>query len=149
MPSIKLHVTPKDRSQISNGFSNPLPHLLHTPSGLALLEIQGTINLPIPELSSHEENGNNGRTLIGRLVFPDYTEGDPSESRTWMKRAYLYVGRHQRMTGEVKKLINPMAVIRKRLAHDMDDEGDDDLEIVDVVYYKVLFSTRPEPVSSD
>ncbi len=25
---------------------NPLPSLLHTPSGLALLELQGTINLP-------------------------------------------------------------------------------------------------------
>lgn len=60
-----------------------------------------------------------------------------------MKTAHLYVGKYQRLTGEVKKLANPVAVIRKR------DEGEtngEELEIVEIVYWKVVFSGRPEPV---
>ncbi len=149
MPSIPLHLPPTDWSQIFNGSANPLPQLLHTPSGLALLEIQGTINLPIPESSTHEPDTSGGKTSIGRFVFPDYEKDDESDTKTWMKRVYLYVGHHQRLTGEVKKLVNPMAVIRKRTTRETDDGKNEELEIVEVVYYKVLFSSRPEPVSSD
>lgn len=71
-----------------------------------------------------------------------------------MKTVHLYIGRHQRLTGEVKKLTKPLAVIRRR---DMstetrrEDQGGDaahgeELEIVELVYYKLLFSSRPEPV---
>jgi chromosome transmission fidelity protein 8 len=148
MPSIPLHLTPTEGTQNLNGSPDPLPQLLQTPSGLALLEIQGTINMPTPEPSSHEHD-TGGKTSIGRLVFPDYVKDDPTGSKSWMKRVYLYVGRHQRLTGEVKKLVNPVAVIRKRIGDDIDDGGIEDLEIVEVVYYKVLFSSRPEPVSSD
>lgn len=69
-----------------------------------------------------------------------------------MKKVYLYVGKHQRLTGEVKKLVKPLAVVRK-----IDGSGEDgnersgskkgeELEIVDVVKFKVLFSGRPEPM---
>lgn len=105
--------------------------------------------MPIPEPSSQEPDTYSGKTSIGRLVFPDYVKDDQSGSKSWMKRAYLYVGRHQRLTGEVKKLVNPMAVIRKRIGDRIDDRGNEELEILEVVYYKVLFSSRPEPVSSD
>ena len=65
-----------------------------------------------------------------------------------MKTVLLYVGRHQRLTGEVKKLPKPVAVIRRREAAGASTgaEAGDELEIVDVVYYKILFSSRPEPV---
>ena len=149
MPSVPLHLPATDGSQSLNGATNPLPQLLHTPSGLALLEIQGTINMPIPELSSVEGYVGDRRTSVGRLIFPDYVQSDLSDSKAWMNRVYLYVGRHQRLTGEVKKLVNPMAVIRKRALDQTSDVDNDDLEIVDVVYYKVLFSSRPEPVSSE
>ena len=149
MPTIPLHIAPADRSQTPHGSSNPLPQLLHTPSGLALLEIQGTINMPNVEISSDEQDGRGERTSVGRLVFPDYIKDDPSGSKSWMKRVYLYVGRHQRLTGEVKKLPNPVATIRKRQVDAGRDGENEELEIVDIVYYKVLFSSRPEPVSSD
>lgn len=58
-----------------------------------------------------------------------------------MKRVHLYVGLHQRLTGEVKRLPRAVAVIRKR-----DDGAEDELEVVELVYWKVLFSSRPEPV---
>lgn len=65
-----------------------------------------------------------------------------------MKRVYLYIGRYQRLTGEVKKLDKPMAVIRRRAQPDDSNAAEaEELEIADIVYYKLLFSSRPEPVS--
>ena len=89
-------------------------------------------------------------TSIGRLIFPDYTHTDSDGSTAWMKRVYLYVGRHQRLTGEVKKLPNPMAVIRRKdnFPDTSADVGDEELEIVEIVYHKILFSSRPEPVGN-
>lgn len=137
---------------------NLLPKLLHTPAGLALLELQGTINLPEhdDENAFGVSTGFEGKrviekeTPIGRLVFPDYVEGE--EGAGWMKRVYLYVGKHQRLTGEVKKLPRAMAVIRKRGGgagkEGMDVDGQEELEIVEVIKFKILFSTRPEPVGT-
>lgn len=66
-----------------------------------------------------------------------------------MKKVYLYVGCFQRLTGEVKKLPKPVAVIRRRprRSEDGDDDGGgEELEVVEVVKYKILFASRPEPV---
>lgn len=68
------------------------------------------------------------------------------------------------MAGEVKELAKPLAVIKRREkrggkfddggAMDVDgaDGGDDaepqdELEIVDIVRYKLLFTNRPEPAN--
>ena len=66
-----------------------------------------------------------------------------------MKRVHLYVGQHQRLTGEAKKLPNPVAVIRKRDSREASPEGKGkgkELEIAEIVYFKLIFSSRPEPV---
>lgn len=127
--------------------SNPFPPLLHTPAGLALLELQGTINLPHPDEAIH----------IGRIDFPDYKPDaitfDPA-STAWMKRVYLFVGQHQRLTGEVKKLPRAVAVVRRREEHAEGEGGGDgaaqqqELEVVEIVKYKIMFSSRPEPVGT-
>lgn len=146
MPSIPIHPLPPSSSS-RPAETNPLPSLLHTPSGLALLELQGTINMPEPDLSLSDGHD----TPIGRLVFPDYSPSDPADSTAWMKRVHLYVGKHQRLTGEVKKLPNPMALIQRRGGNGEDmevDGGGEELEIVELVRWKILFSSRPEPVGS-
>lgn len=76
------------------------------------------------------------------------------------------------MTGEVKELSNPVAVIQKRPRRDIGKgngkgegemdvdseqvaapssegvEGDElELEIVEIIRYKLLFKSRPEPVN--
>jgi chromosome transmission fidelity protein 8 len=85
-------------------------------------------------------------------MFPDYSPQTTSPDDTkWMKRVYLYVGRYQRMTGEVKKLAQPLALVQKRKTHPDDDrtaesEGEE-LEIVEIIKYKLLFKNRPEPVN--
>jgi chromosome transmission fidelity protein 8 len=110
MPSITVH--PAEPSQSQTQSIKSLPQILQTPSGLAIVEIQGTLHAP-PDAE------------VGSLVFPP--DG---------KRVYLYVGRFQRLTGEIKKLPKPLAVLRKR----------DDLEVVEVIHHKILFMSRPEPV---
>lgn len=146
--------------------ANPLPHLLHTPSGLAILELQGSINLP--EHAAHDSSAEHGErqgkgyireTAIGRLVFPDYDHAAGKGDTDWMKRVYLYVGKHQRLTGEVKKLPKALAVLRKAGKkggsesgqREVEEQGNfdgEELEIVEIVKWKILFSQRPEPVGT-
>jgi len=86
-----------------------------------------------------------------------------------MKKAYFYVGGNQRLAGEVKKLGKPYAVVGLRRGggdgdavmggvggdgDGMRDEGEgeaeaEELEILQVVKYKVVFSSRPEPVGGE
>ena len=143
MPSVTLHTTPLPTPQTPN----PLPNLLHTPSGLAILEIQGTINFPTPTSETSIE------TSVGRLEFPLYSANNSTTDEKWMKKVYLYVGQYQRLVGEVRKLAKPLAVIRKRQGvpdgNVMEgvEEVEEELEIVEVVRFKVVFQGRPEPVS--
>ncbi|KAL7936023.1 Ctf8 domain-containing protein [Trichoderma chlorosporum] len=127
--------------------TNPLPTLLQTPSGLAILELQGSINLP---------QGAQGETLkdveVGRLEFPDYSPD--AIGTAWMKRVHMYIGQHQRLTGEVKKLPKALAVVRKRQNRMLESsagpymEEGDNLEVVEIVKYKLMFASRPEPVGT-
>lgn len=153
MPSVKLHPRPSlpgnkaTATAPSTPAPNPLPTLLQTPSGLAILELQGTINVPGNEDEDMEGTPTNidpasaFETPIGKLMFPDYSTLNPDDTK-WMKRAYLYVGRYQRMTGEVKKLPLPLAVVQK---HPSEAE---ELEVVEIVRYKIFFKSRPEPVNN-
>lgn len=106
----------------------------------------------MPLLEPNTEQSEVHQTPIGRLLFPDYTASESGEGR-WMKRVHLYVGRHQRLTGEVKKLPKPMAIFRRGAQTRNGSrtvEGaaalEDDLEITEIVRYKIVFSSRPEPV---
>jgi chromosome transmission fidelity protein 8 len=163
MPSINLHTTPHSSSAPPTT-TNPLPTLVKTPSGLALLEIQGTVHAPFPTPS---EDTTPTQTNIGRLEFPLYDPTSSSAEGTWMKKVYLYVGKHQRLPGEVKKLPKAMAVLRKRnyvveteqeyrmrLARAAPRRGDsedvnEDLEIAEIVRWKIIFAGRPEPVGGE
>ena len=87
-------------------------------------------------------------TSIGHLVFPNYSSASSPEDTAWMKKVYLYVGKHQRLTGEVKKLAKPLGVVRRKNRAEAGGqmEHSDELEIVEVVSWKIVFSSRPEPV---
>ncbi|KAK0626219.1 chromosome transmission fidelity protein 8 [Immersiella caudata] len=161
-PTITLH--PRQPSPPSN--PNPLPPLLHTPFGLAILELQGTINFTFPSSPSPSDDADADAdpdkpaippNQIGHLIFPEYNPDalDPS-STAWMKRVYMHVGEHQRLMGEVKKLVKPLAVVRGRgrgRGRGKDDGaevegGVEELEVVDLVRFKIVFAQRPEPVTT-
>ncbi|KAK3304367.1 Ctf8-domain-containing protein [Chaetomium strumarium] len=149
---VPLH-PPSSSPSSSSPFANPLPALLHTPSGLALLELQGTINLPpsvLHEPSSESDDASEAPPVpIGRLHFPEYHPGTKDDT-AWMKRVWMYVGNHQRMLGEVKKLPRALAVLRRRsdprVVEGEGEKKEEELEVVEVVKYKIVFSSRPEPV---
>ena len=145
MPSIPLHPP----QPLSSTCTSPLPSLLHTPTGLALLEIQGQLH------TSNTPSSSSAHSIdIGRLEFPLYevpsnhAPFNPAEDARWMKKVYLYVGAHQRLTGELRALPKAIAILRKRegTGNDGREEGKEELEIVEIVKYKILFAGRPEPV---
>lgn len=153
--SVTLHPsTPGPSATAAPG--NPLPQLLQTPSGLALLELQGTINLPAEE-GDGEGSQQQPHISIGRLDFPDYRPDSitfDASSTAWMRRVYMYVGQHQRLTGEVKKLPRAVGVVRRRQQEGsgagaaVGEDRAEELEVVEIVKYKIVFSSRPEPVGT-
>jgi chromosome transmission fidelity protein 8 len=110
-------------------------------------------------LDNSLESSTSHDTDVGRIVFPHYI---PSmlgeEDLRWMKQVYLYVGKHQRLIGEVKRLGKPVAVLRKRATEEttvgMDDienkgvfeKTGEELQVVEIIMFKILFAGRPEPV---
>ena len=143
MSLVRIHPPAEGRDAVPS----PLPQLIQTPSGLALLELQGIINLPQDSQGEILANVD-----IGSLHFPDYVPG--AEGSAWMKRAHLFVGQHQRLTGEVKKLPKAMAIVRKRENRILQNsagsytEPGENLEVVEIVKYKLIFANRPEPVGT-
>ncbi|KAI6245380.1 hypothetical protein HI914_06401 [Erysiphe necator] len=167
------------RGQTPRLISNSLPQLLRIPSGLALLELQGALNIPASHDTIEVDNAIDGDCddpqgvglkselnsrsspkglLIGRLLFPDYDENDACNT-AWMKKVYLYVGSYQKLTGEVTKLPKAIAVVQKKKSNTQEridvitgneemEKTSVQLEIVDIIKYKILFSNRPEPVSN-
>ncbi|KEY66983.1 hypothetical protein S7711_05103 [Stachybotrys chartarum IBT 7711] len=135
----KLHPRPQDATAPTT--LNPLPKLLQTPSGLALLELQGAINQP------HDAEGELVPDVeIGRLDFPDHDPSAPDDA-AGARRVHMYIGQHQRLAGEVRKLPKAIAVVRRRRGGEAGEQGDD-LEVVEIVKHKLLFSNRPEPVGT-
>lgn len=140
MPSIPIH-PPSEQQAINDGNNNPLPSLLHTPAGLAMIELQGTV------LSEHEQGNSDvaNALRLGKLIFPEADDGGAWDS----KKVFLFVGSspertHQRMVGEVKKLTKPVAVLRRRVTADAD--AGDEVEIAEIIQHKILFHHRPEPM---
>lgn len=145
MPAIELVRNYETGEQSAE---NPLPKILQTPLGLAIIEIQGTIHAPLAEDPGTDNNGEAMASTIhvGRLEFPLY-DGSSAEG-PWMKSVYLYVGKHQRLTGEIKKLAKPLMVLSttKTDIQPALDSTEGQLGINAVIRHKILFSSRPEPV---
>lgn len=159
-----------------------LPKILQTPSGLALLEIQGSINIGNKTLSSagglglgnvegEDEDSEMKNTLddeneedqsydqmhhIGEFDFSDVEAGGSEVT--------LRIGRFQRLRGKLVKLKFPLAVLRvdpnedsaaaatqESLAEKRATIGENrdaivEIPILDIIYHKIHFSTRPEPI---
>jgi chromosome transmission fidelity protein 8 len=84
---------------------------------------------------------------VGTLVFPLWDPEKP-EDKSWMKRVYFYIGKHQRLTGEVKPLLKAMAVLARKEGSE-GGEGGEELVVKEIVRFKIVFSSRPEPVGEE
>ena len=110
-----------------------------------MLEIQGSVNASETGADA-QQDGTREALEVGKLVFPLHDSSKPADDTSWHRRVYLYVGKYQRLTGEVKKLSKPIAVLRRRSSPGSTGTDSDDLEIAEIVHYKLLFAHRPEPV---
>lgn len=155
-----------------------LPRILQTPSGLALLEIQGSIHvgnkmlasigglglesvenedIDMENKSEHEhqvEDEENGMDHIGEFDFSDIEAGG--------SQVTLRIGQFQRLRGKLVKLKSPLAVLRidpkddstttqesldeKRRSIGQNKDAIVEIPVLDIIYQKILFSTRPEPI---
>lgn len=145
--------TDAQRPKISDKIE--LPNVLRTPSGLVLIEIQGTVHIGSRTLSStgglglQSENEHDKSTqfsntkeepdLIGKFDFSDLEKGGNSVT--------LVVDQHQRLRGKLEKLKKPLAILR---IDGQQKEGTAKspvrIPVVDVVSQKLIFSSRPEPI---
>ena len=158
MPSVVLH-PPERVCDAASPHDSALPSLLWTPAGIAIIEIQGSLHVAA-QPSDESDDLDLAPIPVGRLVFPlhnpNSTTFDENDT-AWMKKVYLYISKHQRLTGEVKKLGKPLAVIAKKAAgesyegeidSESTEEQQEELQILEIVKYKILFSSRPEPVGA-
>ncbi|RCK57645.1 Chromosome transmission fidelity protein 8 [Candida viswanathii] len=133
--------------------SSPSDNLIFTPYGLTLLEIQGELNLPLEHPTGEPQSAEDAEYLsnfitvkdvyhavkFGNLVFDAHDD----------KKVTLFIGKSQRLLGNVVKLQTPLAVMRiptNRDEDDMDDEDDQKVKLVDIVKAKLIFKQRPLPI---
>ena len=147
----------------SNDRNSSSPNLITTPYGLALLEIQGELNLPhtkpdIPLdqlLPLDQEKMKNFVTVddiydavkFGHLQF---------DSKDQLK-VTLFIGKSQRLIGNVVKLDIPLGVlnipVNKEVSSgdgdvemDIDREVNQNIQMIDIVRAKMIFKQRPLPI---
>lgn len=127
-----------------------LPSVLQTPSGLILVEVQGTIHVGAHTLVSTEGLGLNSQSenapaeeksvrFLGTFDF----------SQVEKKEITLVIDEHQCLRGKITKLKAPLAVLKMDNATRDGDGGTSDqisIPIMGLIESKVVFSTRPEPI---
>jgi chromosome transmission fidelity protein 8 len=85
---------------------------------------------------------------LGRLVFPPPDDGNPENTAWDRKRVLLFIGKHQKMAGEVKVLKNAIAVLGRPAQPTASSARDGCVEVIEVVRWKMVFASRPEPMGA-
>ncbi|ANB12471.1 Chromosome transmission fidelity protein 8 [Sugiyamaella lignohabitans] len=160
MPSAILKYRPEPAGRVH------IPEVLRTPSGLALVEIQGTVHIGSNALTDSglnlntkesslsfdgdgdldmnqlpRESGNSFRTdlnLLGKFTFSEDS-----------KDVVLIMGNYQRLRGKIVALKKPVAVLKmlnRETSATPSSSNSIDIPVVEIIRHKVLFDSRPEPV---
>jgi chromosome transmission fidelity protein 8 len=141
----------KLQSNIAGGESI-LPLTIQTPSGLALLDIQGTIRignkaltgkggLGLESQSGDQEDDTGALEHVGEFDFSGVMAGG--------SEVLLRVGKSQLMRGKLEKLKKPVAVLRIESDEQITTEDEvKQIDVIEIVYYKLAFATMPEHVMS-
>lgn len=105
-----------------NDHVESVPQMIQTPSGMAIVEIQGEV-----VSKSHLQEGSR---RVGTIEFSE-------------KNAILVIDGKQRMRGSIKKLDKPLGLLK------MDPENRNQVDLVEIVTHKVSFTDIPEPVGAE
>lgn len=129
MPKVNI-----DCSEIKKNQLNP-SNVISTPFGLAIIEIQGELN--IPEIASSEENPDNLKVddlytavKFGKLIV------DPVDD----SKVTLFIGTSQRMLGRIVKIDPPLGVLK------INANDKNEMKMIDVIKKKIIFKDRPLPI---
>lgn len=114
------------------------PQFIATPDGVALLEIQGTLNLPTKITTDHEMitiDDVHKLVKIGNLEI----DGD---------RLTLFIGTSQRLLGVVEKIDPPFGLLKfpKLDGEENGGESNQKVEMVNIIDKRVVFKHRPLPI---
>ncbi|KAG5366902.1 hypothetical protein CJU89_1351 [Yarrowia sp. B02] len=105
-----------------NDHVESVPEMIQTPSGMAIVEIQGEV-----VSKAHLEEGSR---RVGTIEFAG-------------KSAIMIIDGKQRMRGSIKKLDKPLGLLK------MDPERRHQVDLIEIVTHKVSFTDIPEPVGAD
>ncbi|QWW25899.1 hypothetical protein CA7LBN_004803 [Candidozyma auris] len=127
MPSTEIDFTPaKDALDNSEVFESDGRCIVSSSQGLLLLDIQGELSLPEEEYPA---------VKFGHLEFDEINKS----------RVTLIIGKSQRLLGKIEDLPKPMGVLRVPVSK-QDEQNTESVEILDVIYKKLLFDMRPLPI---
>ncbi|GEQ69710.1 hypothetical protein JCM33374_g3384 [Metschnikowia sp. JCM 33374] len=114
-----------------------------TPFGLAILEIQGELNVPA---SAPTDAEGMDPEYVNSFALVDNTynavkfgkmEFDAKDS----SKVVLFIGKSQRLLGTVETLREPLGVLRVPV-----ETSGESMEILDVIEKKIIFKQRPLPI---
>lgn len=150
MPYAKLALEQKKAEPLEG-----LPPLLKTPSGLALIELQGRINVgsnsliasaldlerDTEDVSSIPEFDSTVKRHLGEVEFVDNNE------------VLLNIGNRQLLRGKIVELKPPVAVLDMQPASMTRTQMSQakvveklDIPVLEIIRHQILFNNRPEPV---
>lgn len=124
-----------------------VPSILKTPTGLLLIEVQGTLHIGQKALVSSGSLGLDANETVSKASHDLIGVFDFSELEKGGKEIVLNVDRHQRLRGKVVKLKDPIAIVRTDAVSDSTNPDEaPEIPIIDIVEFKAVFSNMPEPV---
>ncbi|CCE72624.1 Piso0_000211 [Millerozyma farinosa CBS 7064] len=120
--------------------------IITTPFGLALLDIQGELNIPdhVNEEADSIPGGTGAHITIDE-IYHAVRVGKLHINENNPREATLLVGKSQKLIGTVDDLKPPLAVMRIP-DREQGTQAGEPVKIVDVLRKKVVFKNRPLPV---
>ncbi|ODV95680.1 hypothetical protein PACTADRAFT_50368 [Pachysolen tannophilus NRRL Y-2460] len=144
MPSAEVDYSKAhDRLESKEGIQNN-SSLIDTPGGLAILEIQGVLNLPTKLNSTHQlldDTAIDSDLVRQAIKFGDLQLEDNN-------KATLYIGKSQRLVGTVESIDPPLGVLKfsNHVENDENKNSSSKIEMIEIVDKKIVFRTRPLPI---
>lgn len=137
MPSIEIDYT-KVIDKISTPESFDKTRFISTPDGLALLEIQGTLNLPTKVGDDHNLISIDDINQLIKFGSIEIENG----------KLTLFIGTSQRLIGKVEKIDPPFGLLEFPELEEGSDPGIEGakVEMINIIDKKVVFRNRPLPI---
>ncbi|SMN19135.1 similar to Saccharomyces cerevisiae YHR191C CTF8 Subunit of a complex with Ctf18p that shares some subunits with Replication Factor C and is required for sister chromatid cohesion [Maudiozyma saulgeensis] len=110
-----------------------------TAFGNMILEIQGDLDIPDIEPTAEEITNSNTEVQFNTYKGENIIRFGLLNISEDKKHATLYIGKKQRLLGTVVELETPLGLLKF-------NSQDGQVDLCDIIQYKVLFKDRPLPI---